>query len=233
MPTTRAYVIKLLLGTLYMALFLAIAPAILIGIFLILPQSIGGYFAAFMWKASEQFEQRVIYTVMGSLLAFALFMFFRFMVKAVSSVQPAQQKRKYYVATILYMVVMACGFVISGIAIFGEDYRRCDFYNSPDTLGAGIKTFNGKSYEIQVCGTAPRPQDGDDDKLELKVLSQEGELLAKRHYSVNWEAGRSFHEPLQYEVNAITILNAYGDDMKIQIPPTKLDWIRARIPLLD
>jgi len=232
MQITRAYVIKLLLGTLYAVLFLTIIPVILIGILLILPQSISGYFSAFMWKATSQFELKVIYSVMGALLAFALFKFYRFMTRVVAPVLPISQKRKYNAVTILYMIVMTYGFAVLCAAIFGRDYGRCDFYNSSDTLNAGIKTFNGQSYKIQVCGTGARPQDGTDDELELKVFSPKGELLAKRHYSVNWEAGSSFHEPLQYTNDAV-IYNEYEDDGKIKIPPTALDWIMARIPLLD
>lgn len=140
-------------------------------------------------------------------------------------------KKKAYLLLSLPLI----GYVLASCFIYfmPSPYGRCDFYNDPGTLNAGIKTFNGKSYKIQVCGTGGSPQDGTDDELELQVFSQEGELLAKRHYSVNWEAGSSFHQPLQYTDDAV-IYNAYHeDDGKIKIPPTKVDWLFARIPFLN
>jgi hypothetical protein len=100
-------------------------------------------------------------------------------------------------------------------------------------LNAGIKTFNGKTYTVQVCGTGGSPQDGTDDELELQVFSQEGELLAKRHYSVNWESGSSFHEPLEYTDIRITYNPANQDEGEISIPPSKIDWLFARLPFFN
>lgn len=140
-------------------------------------------------------------------------------------------KKKAYILLSLPFIgyILASCFVYFMPSIYGD----CDFYNAPDTLNAGIKTFNGKIYKVQVCGTGGNDQSGTDDELELQVFSQEGELLAKRHYSVNWYSGGSFHEPLQYTDNSITYNPANQDEGKISIPPTKLDWIFARIPFLN
>jgi len=78
-------------------------------------------------------------------------------------------------------------------------YGRCDFYNRPDTLDGGVKILNGVPYRFQMCGTGGNDQDGTDDKIELEVFNDKGELLAKRYFSVNWYAGSSFPEPLIYE----------------------------------
>ena len=140
-------------------------------------------------------------------------------------------RKKAYILLSLPFIgyVLASGFVY----FMPSPYGDCDSYNDPGTLNAGIKTFNGKTYKIQVCGTGGNDQSGTDDELELQVFSQEGELLAKRHYSVNWKASPSFHQPLEYTDDAV-IYNVYhGDDGKIKIPPTKLDWIFARIPFLN
>ena len=114
------------------------------------------------------------------------------------------------------------------------NYGRCDFYNRPDTLGGGVKLLNGVSYRFQMCGTGGNDQDGTDDKIELQVFSDKGELLARRYFSVNWYAGNSFHEPLTYEgefVRYIDVAENSGFEKRLSIPPTKWDWIRARLPL--
>lgn len=140
------------------------------------------------------------------------------------------KKKAYFLLSLPFIgYVLASGFVYFIPSIYGD----CDFYNDPDTLNAGIKTFNGKTYKIQVCGVGGNGQDGADDELELQVFSLEGELLAKRHYSVNWHASSASHEPLQYTDNSITYNPANQDEGKISIPPTKLDWIFARIPFFN
>lgn len=117
---------------------------------------------------------------------------------------------------------------------FPTNYGRCDFYNQPDTLDGGVKIINGVSYRFQMCGTGGNDQDGTDDKIELKVFSESGELLARRHFSVNWYAGGSFHEPLKYGKNFVSYIDVSdesGFDKRLSIPPSKWDWIRARLPL--
>ncbi len=113
-------------------------------------------------------------------------------------------------------------------------YGRCDFYNRPDTLDGGVKLLNEVSYRFQLCGTGGNDQDGTDDEIELKVFSDRGGLLARRHFSVNWYAGSSSHRPLIYDgefVRYVDVTEESGFEQRLSIPPTKWDWIRARLPL--
>ncbi|AYR27025.1 hypothetical protein RC54_16650 [Herbaspirillum rubrisubalbicans] len=85
-----------------------------------------------------------------------------------------------------------------------------------------------------MCGTGGNDQDGTDDKIELKVFNDQGTLLARRYFSVNWYAGRSFHPPLAYEddfVRYIDVTENSRFEKRLNIPPTKWDWIRARLSL--
>ncbi|WP_156425796.1 hypothetical protein [Herbaspirillum rubrisubalbicans] len=114
---------------------------------------------------------------------------------------------------------------------FYSSFERAQKSLTDDFVYLGVShILRSTKYKIL---TAPRPQDGDNDRLELTVLDEHGEMLARRHYSVNWQAGISFHEPLQYEKDAVMAVNAFGEDIRIQIPPSRFDWLRARIPLLD
>ncbi|WP_240327191.1 hypothetical protein [Burkholderia sp. IDO3] len=113
-------------------------------------------------------------------------------------------------------------------------YGRCDFYDRPDTLDGGIKNMNGISYRFAMCGTGGNDQDGTNDKIELRVFSDKGELLARRYFSVNWYHGKSFHQPLNYEGNVVRYIDLTDDsnyEKYLTIPPSKWDWLRARLPL--
>jgi hypothetical protein len=113
-------------------------------------------------------------------------------------------------------------------------YGRCGFYDRPDTLNGGVKTLNGVSYRFQMCGTGGNDQDGTDDKIELKVFNGKGELVARRYFSVNWYSGNSSHPPLKYGKNLVHYVDVAENSSyhrSLTIPPTKWDWIRARLPL--
>ncbi|QNB09992.1 hypothetical protein G5S34_16780 [Herbaspirillum frisingense] len=85
-----------------------------------------------------------------------------------------------------------------------------------------------------MCGTGGNDQDGTDDDIELKVFNDQGTLLARRHFSVNWYAGRSFHQPLAYGSDFVSYFDVTAHstfEQRLSIPPTAWDWIRARLPL--
>lgn len=227
------FVKRLLVGTSCIFCFMIVVPpAMLMLLFVVLP-SLGINAPIFMWRPSEEAKWQLMAAIQGGALVIALLGFLVWTVRGKAAIAFASQRRRYLIVTFAYTLLLCYGLIAVGTTLFGPQYGRCDFYNAPTTLNAGRKDFNGVTYEIRVCGSAPRPQDGDDDQLELTVLDEHGEMLARRHYAVNWEAGISFHEPLQYEKDAVTAFNAFGEDIRIQIPPSRLDWIRARIPLLD
>jgi len=69
------------------------------------------------------------------------------------------------------------------------------------------------------------------ERVRLTVFDDQGELLVRRYYKVFW-GGQPGHEPLKISVNSIV----YQDDKEqkdhtIPMPPTRLEWIRARLPL--
>lgn len=111
------------------------------------------------------------------------------------------------------------------------DYFRCDLYSN--IMNGGIKSFNGKSYNIVICGLNGiiQPENFQHDEVQLRVFSMDGELLAERYFSPELAMGSPI-TPLEYGNNYLVYytedqLNAYK---KMTIPPTKLDWIRARLP---
>lgn len=137
-------------------------------------------------------------------------------------------KRKLSVAIFLMIGVYAC--VCLYDFVMPTQYARCDLYSQK--LNGGMKIFGGKNYKISLCGAG-----GDDmqsgDEIRLQVFSDSGVLLATRNFSVNWN--ESFSNSLEYGPDRITYYDNNGRDLErhLFMPPTALDWVRARIPLLN
>lgn len=140
----------------------------------------------------------------------------------------ANQKRKFLTAVFLMIGVYAC--VCFYDFVMPTQYARCDLYSQK--LNGGMKIFGGKNYKVSLCGTG-----GDDmqsgDEIRLQVFSDAGLLLATRYFSVNWN--ENFPNYLEYGRDRITYYDNNGRDFEkhLFMPPTALDWVRARIPLLD
>ncbi|RDU95919.1 hypothetical protein DWV00_26590 [Trinickia dinghuensis] len=84
-----------------------------------------------------------------------------------------------------------------------------------------------------MCGTG-----GDEnfmhDKIRLQIFSEQGELLAQRKFHVDWIT--NFPRELEYGVDHVTYYDASRESNfkhRIEMPPTRWDWVRARLPLLS
>ncbi|RAS38766.1 hypothetical protein [Paraburkholderia bryophila] len=137
-------------------------------------------------------------------------------------------KGKLSIAIFLMFGVYAC--VCFFNFVLPTQYTRCDLYSQ--RLNGGVKILNGKIYKISLCGTG-----GDDmqsgDSIRLQVFSDAGVLLASRHFLVNWNENSP--NSLEYGPDRITYYDNNGRvfEKHLFMPPTALDWMRARIPLLD
>lgn len=140
-------------------------------------------------------------------------------------------KKPLKMAVIVVTIVI---FVIGAVSFFSHlfDNTDCQRYNYNEKLNGGVKSINGKKYTLNVCGSGVSNSHffGDGmDVVQLTVLNDHGDILAKRRYKVFWEA-QPGHEPLVIGRDSIT----YQDDEKqqdytITMPPTFVDWIRARV----
>ncbi|WP_175782030.1 hypothetical protein [Burkholderia anthina] len=117
-----------------------------------------------------------------------------------------------------------------------HDYTDCQRHNYNNKLNGGTKEFDGRKYTINICGSGVNNSHlfGDGmDLVKLTVLNARGEIVARRYYKVFWD-GQPGHAPLVIAPDSIT----YQDDEKqadytISMPPTALDWVRARLPFFD
>lgn len=112
----------------------------------------------------------------------------------------------------------------------------CKNYNYNNQLNGGSKEFNGKRYELNICGSGVNNSHffgSTYDTVTLFITDEQGQLLAKRDFKVFWE-GQPGHVPLKIGKESII----YQDDESqtehaVTMPPGSLEWIRARIPMIN
>ena len=135
-------------------------------------------------------------------------------------------------AAIVLLMVGAALLFLRG----NHDYTDCQRYNYSDKLNGGVKEFDGKKFTIKICGSGPGNSHlfgNSMDAVVLTITSEQGEVLARRRYKVFWE-GQPGHEPLIIGKNSITYQDdAEQADHTIAMPPTTIDWIRARLPFFN
>ncbi|ACT49660.1 hypothetical protein [Methylovorus glucosotrophus] len=110
-----------------------------------------------------------------------------------------------------------------------ESYGKCDLYT--EEMNGGIHTFQGQQYNIKLCGLKRGidPSNIHYDEIRLAVYSMQGELLAERYFEFNWEL-----RELEYGNDYLIYADGGGAgfETRMAMPPTRLDWIRARLPRL-
>lgn len=124
------------------------------------------------------------------------------------------------------LVLMA---TISTLAL-RSPYEGCASYTQ--ALNGGMRAFGGEKYKVELCGT--RRFLGDGDEIRFRVLGPAGDVLAERFFAV-----RTMNDaaPRELEYGDDNIF--YYDQSKssplrfIAMPPSRMDWLTASIPLLQ
>jgi|GEM_PF-1177996 len=169
----------------------------------------------------------------GLALVFGILVFFGYKAFRVfkTAESPSQEFIKMTPIVIIWLVVVfSVGTLIGGHG----DGTDCRINNYNEKLNGGVKVFNGKKYIINICGSGVdnSPFFGDGmEAVQLTVLNEQGALLARRRYKVFWD-GEPGHEPIGIETDKLTYYDDEDQDSprSITMPPTWLDWIRARLP---
>ncbi|WP_234461273.1 hypothetical protein [Burkholderia pseudomallei] len=104
-------------------------------------------------------------------------------------------------------------------------YGRCEFFTKE--LNGGGKNFHGTEYAVKLCGTDIK----NGTNIRLQVFSSSGELLAQRYFS--YYVNSATERDLTEGVDSLIYYDSSKESpmQSISIPPTKWDWIRARLPL--
>lgn len=172
----------------------------------------------------------------GVAIAFAILLFLGYKAFKVFKTEktPSQEFIKMTPTVIIWFVII---FSVANFIEENGDVTDCQKYNYNEKLNGGVKEFNGKKYTINICGSGVNNGHffGDSmDTVQLTVLNEQGKLLAKRHYKVFWD-GQPGHEPIAIEKDRLTYYDDKDQDGQrtIAIPPTFIDLIRARLPLIN
>jgi hypothetical protein len=145
--------------------------------------------------------------------------------------QSTRKNVKKVVFTLVSLVVLAYVGLLIFVHSFPPKYANCERYTKD--LNGGIKTIGARKYNVKMCGTGG-DENSNEDEIELTVSSEQGELLAKRHFMVHWMA--NFHEPLEYQEDQLIYydFSTHNNFKKsVTIPPTTIDWLRARLPFFN
>jgi hypothetical protein len=99
-------------------------------------------------------------------------------------------------------------------------------------MNGGIQTFQGTRLKISLCGLSTHgPVNlAFSDEVRLQVFSMEEKLLAERFFKPL--VGMHYGLQLEYGDDYLLYNDGQGSgfETKMAMPPTKLDWIRIRLP---
>jgi len=105
------------------------------------------------------------------------------------------------------------------------NYGQCDFFEKE--LNGGKKEFGGVEYYAKLCGANIR----NGHEVRFQLFDGAGELRAQRYFS--YYVNSATERELVDGVGGIIYYDSSSGDVMqlLAIPPTKWDWIRARLPL--
>lgn len=229
MTTVRQYFYKSIKNffQVFASIVILILACMIIG--WLLPHQISSGFILALPRFINEIEIAII---------FGVIIFFGF--KAIKLIRtteaPRQEFMKMVPSFIIWLSVLLMISVVLSNSVNASKFD-CENYNYNNKLNGGVKEFNGKKYTVNICGSGGSDSHffGDGlDAVQLTVLDEHGTLLAKRHYKVFWN-GLPGHEPVGVERDRLTYYDDEEQDKlrTISMPPDWLDWIRARIPLID
>jgi hypothetical protein len=225
MQTTRKNVRDYLrlVGWILLFLFLAVSTLFII------PANILVYVTWFV----GDYKLEVGLIVIGIFLAFLVYKNHRF-IKLTGNpwqIEKGNLKKNLLLISSIPFIIYGC--MALHAILFPIEYGRCDHYN--EKLNGGVKEFKGKKFKVHLCGTGGYEGrfNYEPDEIRLQVFNEKGSLVALRHFEVDWRMGSQM--VLEYHADHITYydFSAKNFEKNILIPPTFIDWIRARIPLLD
>jgi hypothetical protein len=134
-------------------------------------------------------------------------------------------RRLVVIAVVGYGVLAALS-----IYVFPTKYGDCE--NETRELNGGVKIYGGRKFDVVLCGDGGN-ENFNYDEIRMQIFSENGTLLAQRKFYVHWGAG-----PIELKYHDDHLI--YADptrpndyQRKVSMPPTLLDLIRARLPLVD
>lgn len=181
----------------------------------ILPNQVGLFFLAIFIK----FHEEILYAITGMVFVGLLYWLFK------SKDKEILRKKLYKILAVpVVLYALLCIFVYA----FPTKYDDCKEYT--DKLKGGAHEFQGKKYTIKLCGVNTF---NNSEEIRMQVLDEEGKILALRYFTIR----SNFAGPRELEYGSDAIFyNDYSKDealSTLDMPPTKIDWIRSKFPLFN
>ncbi|MGA3972412.1 hypothetical protein ACI2VT_16520 [Ralstonia nicotianae] len=124
-------------------------------------------------------------------------------------------------------------YVLASVLIKTHPQQFFDCERDTKLLNGGVKVYDGKKLNVVLCGAGP-DENMMNDKIRLQVFAEDGDLLAQRTFYVHWDTNAD--RELVYNKDHLTYFDASQNNNYIhhvRMPPTWLDWIKARLPLMN
>ena len=173
--------------------------------------------------------------VWAALLIFFCLMSYKFYRSIKCAENPRQaiwDNLKAHIVILLSISAMSYVGMVLFTTLFLANYDRCDYYN--EYLDGGVKEYQGQKFKVHMCRNAGHASSDEYYEIRLQILNEKGELLALRHFAAH-NGSSPKRLQIEYHPNHLVYYDDSDDDYEktLSMPPTTLDWIRARIPLLD
>lgn len=202
----KRFVVKALYGLLIILLLLITV--------IILPNEIGVRIL-FLFALFQKFVGYALLVVLATWLLYWIF--------------KDKQKIRQRSFTILYGAATSYALVCLISLWHQTSYGACDYYTK--LLNGGVKEFKGRQYRISMCST--NFFWGDGRQVRLQIFDEAGKLQALRYFTFYWNDGSE--KELEYGDDVILYYDKSASQAlhSIPIPPTRIDWIKARLPLAN
>lgn len=136
---------------------------------------------------------------------------------------------------IVTLGISVCFLLISVGGITTDD-TDCQSFDYNAKMNGGIKQIDGTTYIINICGSGARSHGlfaDQNEQVKLVVTDAHGSMLASRLFFVFWD-GRPEQDSIKICGHKLIYFDASDEsdsERAISMPPTKIDWIAARIPI--
>jgi len=168
---------------------------------------------------------QVVFFVCGILLLFFFFHGYKiYMITKTTEFTKKEIKRKAMTRAIFVFFVVLCAYYLVLCQYHG---KVADHFDQCQNVK---KEFHGEIFEIQVCRGITY-ENGESQAIRLGVFDRQGELRASRDFV--FRGINSIPAPVEYKENKLIYFNSDDQVQYFNMPPTTLDWLRARIPFSD
>ena len=229
MRAARAYVVRLLLGTIFIAFLLSLTPLAIKTLILSLPNSETGQ-ELFILVWSDLAESPDLLYHKGLMLILGLSLIALYSVMACWIRTQSDHRQWYRLITAMWLICVTIGAIHLIGRNVGPRFIQCDAITQ--MLNGGAQEFGDTKFQIELCGS-------DLDafnyrKIRMRIFDEDRRLLTTRYFMADWD--NASPRGLQYSSDRIIFFDAAApEDYKktLLMPPTWWDQSIARLPVFD